>query len=83
MKPWFGERWFVPGFPRPITWQGWVDVLALVGAIVYDARYIGIATTLGIVVIVVAFICYVAVAMVTSGKSSSWGIFKQRQTSLF
>jgi hypothetical protein len=77
MNPWFGERWFVPGFPRPITWQGWVVALALVGAIVADARYIGIATALGIVVLVAAFIAYVAVAMITSGKSWSWGLYKQ------
>ncbi len=78
MEPRFGERLFVPGFPRLITWQGWAVVLALLLAIVAEARYIGIATVLGLVVLVAIGIAYVAVTMITSGKSWSWGIFKQR-----
>ncbi len=46
MESRIGEVQFVPGFPRSITWQGWAVVLALLLAIVAEARYIGIATML-------------------------------------
>ncbi len=48
METRIGERQFVPGFPRSITWQGWAVVLGLLLAIVAEARYIGIATVLGL-----------------------------------
>ena len=73
--PWFGERRFLPGFPRPVSWQGWVVSVIVVAVIVLDARYLRIPTPLGVAVLVLALAAYALMAWLTGGGGWSWGRF--------
>jgi hypothetical protein len=76
-KPWFGERMLVPGFPRPITWQGRLVALALILVVLADAVFIGVRTAPGIVVLIGAVIAYAVIAKLTGGNGWSWGAFRR------
>ncbi len=63
-EPWFGKRRIGWGF-NPITWQGWVLTLILILILLLDSMYFYKTILFGIILIV-AIICYIVVALITS-----------------
>ena len=70
-KPWFGKRRVGWGL-IPISWQGWVVTLILILIILLDVVYLYNATLyfynsdLFNIILMVAVICYMIVALLTS-----------------
>lgn len=63
-EPWFGKRRLGWGF-TPTTWQGWVLTLILILILLLDSMYFYKTILFGIILIV-AIICYIVVALITS-----------------
>lgn len=63
-EPWFGKRRIGWGF-SPIIWQGWVATLILILIALLDDMYFYKTTLFGIILII-AVICYLVVALLTS-----------------
>jgi hypothetical protein len=63
-EPWFGKRRIGWGL-TPISVQGWVVTLIFILIVLLDAIYV-YKTTLFVIILIVAVICYLAVALLTS-----------------
>jgi hypothetical protein len=65
-EPWFGKRRIGWGV-RPITWQAWAATLILILIALLDAIYV-YKTTLALIILIVALICYLIVVLLTGEK---------------
>ncbi len=64
-EPWFGKRRLGFGF-NPITWQGWVLTLILVLILLLDSNLYLYNIILFGIILIVAIICFIIVALLTS-----------------
>ena len=70
-RPWFGPKRFGWGW-TPVTWQGWLVVIAFVAAIVLTGVYLRGA--MRILVEIVLIVILLAVSWLTSDRTGSmWG----------
>ncbi len=68
--PWFGPRRFPNWGWTPITWQGWVVTVVLVGAMIAGARLIPVQSVK--VAVVLVLIAVLLAVSVLTGTRPGW-----------
>ncbi|MGB7970094.1 MAG: hypothetical protein WCF28_11055 [Methanobacterium sp.] len=63
-EPWFAKRRIGWGL-TPKSWQGWVITLILILILILDGIYF-YKTALFVIILIIAIICYLIVAFLTS-----------------
>jgi len=64
-EPWFGKRRVGWGL-TPKSWQGWVVTLILILILILDSTYFYKTRFLFVIILIVAILCYLIVAFLTS-----------------
>ena len=70
-RPWFGPKRFGWGW-TPVTWQGWLVIVAFIAAIVLSGFYLAGATRVAVEIVLIVVLLLVS-WLTGDARGSRWG----------